>query len=1342
MRMKFRIIFLLLLFFNILPASAEYFRNLSLQNGLSQPSVLSIAQDGLGRMWFGTQEGINMYDGEQITYVKGMITNIQGDSLWIGNYVPFVVNDSDGNIFFIADNNLFGYDIHTSTYRQYTEGSATTALAVCQNEIWYTCKDSLFAYNRRQDASHFKLQLPSRTINALTVSETNIYVGMADGLYIFSHDALDRPRFMLEKTDIYSIFECSDKEAWIGTRMQGLYRLRGDELQKVPHTPTSNAGIRNPQIRAFVEDDEHNIWFGTFAGLQKYDTQKQTYTLIQIPQYVGGLNHPSIFSLYKDRQGTIWIGSYYGGVNYFSPDRSGVVHYDYQTGNLSNLYYSYIGEMVKDKHDNLWISTDGGGISCVNSNWELIHQFAAGSPNSILYNNIKSICYDRENDCLYVGTHLGGLSRYDIQKNRFYNYQENQSGNAVAPRNFIYQVKMWKEKLYLSSREGIFQLDPATNHFTFLFKPHSYCTNFDIDEEGNFYANQGDKVMIVPLSDLSRKTFLRLKEMGYKGGIARILATQEGAYICTLGSGLLFYNRKAGITTVYNTGNSTLPSNYCYNIKQTASNKFILTGDRGIMLYDPTEQTFIRLGQKEISLRAPIIRDCGIYISPDNKIYIGDTKGVTLLNEEEFQTSQVEISSLYFSTLHINNKLIQPCPDGGTLTEALPFAKELDLDSEQNNLLIRFAHSDYQNKHAQQGFEYKLEGLDRAWTYTPVPEARYTNLDPGKYVLYVRMAHASSQPPIRLAIHIATPWYATWWAWILYLVTVGSVIIYYAWSKITKQALARSLEKERIEKRHIEELNQAKLVFFTNVSHEFRTPLTLIVSHIDTLLQNQLLPPQVYNKILKIKQSAQRMTNLVSELLDFRRFTQNRFILQIGKRDIGKFLKEIYLSFSDYAHQSGIRYNFRCNPQEIVCWFDAKQLEKVFFNLLTNAFKYTPEGGEIGITVTTDNGNVKVQIYDTGCGISDSDSAHIFDRFYQADNQRGTEQSPGTGIGLALTKSIVEKHHGTISVESEVGKGSTFTITLSLNMNVYQNDEHVQFVDDTPAEVMAINEPPAEDRAVVPNDISMPEDGPLHETELETDRKLLLVEDNKELLQILQQLFEPFYKIYLANNGKEGLALAYEHKPNLIISDVMMPEMSGTEMCLQIKNNIDLCHIPIILLTALNTTEQNIEGLNRGADDYISKPFNAQLLLARANNLVRNRLLIQHQLRKQPLSEIDLTSINPLDQEMLRKTSQIIEEHIDDPDFDIPELCKGIGVGRSLLYSKFKALTGMTPNNFVLNYRLKHAATLLRQYSDIPISEVSDRSGFSSPVYFSRCFKNQYGCTPQNYQKGAAAKEI
>lgn len=329
-----------------------------------------------------------------------------------------------------------------------------------------------------------------------------------------------------------------------------------------------------------------------------------------------------------------------------------------------------------------------------------------------------------------------------------------------------------------------------------------------------------------------------------------------------------------------------------------------------------------------------------------------------------------------------------------------------------------------------------------------------------------------------------------------------------------------------------------------------------------------------------------------------------------------------------------------------------------------------------------------------------------------------------------MSKTIVEKHHGTITVDSTLGKGSTFTVRLPRNADVFQADKNIQLSNQQ------------QESSIVPGSLDVLPETDTYLTESvhtenaeEKTHTVLLVEDNEELLQLLTELFSPFYEVICATNGEEGLKQVYEHKIDLIISDIMMPKMSGTEMCLQIKNNIDYCHIPLILLTALNSTEQNIEGLNRGADDYITKPFHAQLLLARANNLIRSRLLMQHRFDKKPISEIDLTCINPLDKDILKRTAESIEQHIDDTEYDIPVLCKEVGIGRSLLYTKFKALTGMTPNNFILNYRLKHAAALLQQYPDIPIAEVSDRCGFSSPVYFSRCFKNQYGCTPQNYRK-------
>lgn len=664
--------------------------------------------------------------------------------------------------------------------------------------------------------------------------------------------------------------------------------------------------------------------------------------------------------------------------------------------------------------------------------------------------------------------------------------------------------------------------------------------------------------------------------------------------------------------------------------------------------------------------------------------------------------------------------------------------KKLKLSHNQNNLILSFALPDYEQQLSQKQFQYKLDGFDKKWIKTSQTEVHYTNLDPGTYTLRVAAINNSSNQSgditdkeISMQLTISAPWYATWWAFLLYIISFIGCLYYFISSRIAKRTLALSLEKERFEKQQIEQLNQEKLVFFTNVSHEFRTPLTLIISHIDIILQKSSLNPSIYNQILKIRKNAQQMSNLISELLEFRKLEQNHKTLQISQQDITPFLKEIYFSFVDYAHLRNIHYDFQLSETPTLCWFDSQLLEKVFFNLLSNAFKYTPDNGNIIISGRTTDNEVEISISDTGSGIAKNDVSQIFARFFQANNQKpGEYSSPGTGIGLALSKTIVEKHHGTITVDSTLGKGSTFTVRLPRNADVFQADKNIQLSNQQ------------QESSIVPGSLDVLPETDTYLTESvhtenaeEKTHTVLLVEDNEELLQLLTELFSPFYEVICATNGEEGLKQVYEHKIDLIISDIMMPKMSGTEMCLQIKNNIDYCHIPLILLTALNSTEQNIEGLNRGADDYITKPFHAQLLLARANNLIRSRLLMQHQFDKKPISEIDLTCINPLDKDILKRTAESIEQHIDDTEYDIPVLCKEVGIGRSLLYTKFKALTGMTPNNFILNYRLKHAAALLQQYPDIPIAEVSDRCGFSSPVYFSRCFKNQYGCTPQNYRK-------
>lgn len=1308
-----------------LSGPAQSFKNLGIENGLSQLSVMSICQDSLGRMWFGTLEGINVYDGYRIRSFKGWINRDGRPSVWMGNAIRCLLNGADNNIYYISDHNLFRFEQHIDKLTQLTEGNATNALTQHNGNLWYARHDSLF--RRPYDSSEeFFLHIPESNVTSLIVSATDtLYIGTKNGLYSCTITSpATTLRTVLPSKDIHSLFESSLHELWISTRMEGLYRLNNGHLTQVPYDKEGREGVADRQIRQIIEDKYGNIWIGTFSGLQKYNPHTRRYSKIEVPHHKGGLSHPSIFSLYHDREGMIWLGSYYGGVSYFNPDREEFMHYDFQQFSRKDLYYSYIGQMTKDNSGNLWAATDGGGLVCFNSNWDIVEQHTAESGTDCLpHNNIKSLSYDSCSNSLYIGTYLGGLSRYDLNSRHFHNYLYTAAHAAVQPGNVILHTKLWKGNLYLTSRTGLYRLDLKTNRFTLITPEGSFCEYFDIDDQGDIYLMRWNSIYIYSLQNQSLKFHLQLSQYGCQAGISHLLPTKKGLFICTLGEGLYHYNFQTQVITQYTRKEHHLSGDYCYAITHTYRNNYIITTDQGITLLQPKTGILSTLNLPHDN---PIIRNCGLLASPEG-IYVGDTKGVSFLSTKGFHNKHIYSATPYFSQLFINNQQVIPTEDD-ILQKALPFTHRITLKHNQNNCTFLFSAPDFKGQSYRQQFEYRLYGFDSEWIVPQGQSISYTNLDPGTYTLRLRPVNGTEAQTATLVVHIVTPWYQRWWACLLYLIILGSGITYFVRNRNAKRRLALSLEKERFEKQHIEELNQAKLLFFTNVSHEFRTPLTLIVSHTDSLLQEQL-PAALYNRMLKIRQQAQYMTNLVSELLDFRKFTQGQMTLQPEERDFASFLREIYLTFADYSHQHSIDYTFQTETDSLSCSLDYRQMEKVFFNLLSNAFKYTPNGGSIHLKLHTENGQVIISVTDTGSGIPADELPHIFQRFFRGVNL----PQGGTGIGLALTKAIVDAHHGSITAHSTVGQGSTFTVCLPIVHTAVHKDN-----------TDAVPTVPKYDSLLTP-DIPKPQENPLLSPETEdvnkkentTEKKytLLIVEDHPELLDTLRQLFRPYYHVLTATDGQEGLDMAQHHKPDLIVSDVLMPRMNGTELCLQIKQNIDLCHIPVILLTALNSEEQNIQGLNRGADDYITKPFRAPILLARVNNLLRNRLLIQHQFSKHPVSEIDLTSINPLDQEFLQRVSAVISQSIADPEFDINTLCQEVAMGRSQLFAKFKALTGMTPNNFLLNQRLQHAAALLQKYPTLPVAEVSDRSGFSTPVYFSRCFKNQYGKTPQQYRK-------
>ena len=807
--------------------------------------------------------------------------------------------------------------------------------------------------------------------------------------------------------------------------------------------------------------------------------------------------------------------------------------------------------------------------------------------------------------------------------------------------------------------------------------------------------------------------------------VVHIFEDSRGSvFFCTIGSGIYEYQEGEQSFKSYSTSNQCLPSDYCYYICESVEDHrlFILHG-KGLSIFNrekgEVENTYHLFNQT-------YSQGSALYLDKNGTLFISGTNGLALFQKQSLYALPSK-NLLNFDKLFIFNEEICPNDQSGILTDILAKTSDIYLSYKQNNITVEFASFNYNNDRNRL-FEYRLEGFDKAWTQTTGTTITYTNLPPGEYILRARplAGKENLDEEVHLNIHVSAPFYATVWAYFFYLLCLLGVMIAFIRFKTRQAALKSSLEFERKEKERIEELNQVKLRFFTNISHEFRTPLTLILGQIEVLMQMDL-GTTIYNRILRIYKNAWHMRNLISELLDFRKQEQGYLKLKVEEQNLVTFTRQIYMCFYEYAQKKEITYRFDNVEETISVWFDSKQLQKVIFNLLSNAFKYTPNKGSIRVEVRMLASQAIVSVCDTGVGIPEEHISKIFERFYQTDNS--SSFTLGTGIGLALAKGIMNMHHGKIDVESTVGKGTKFTLSLPLG-NRHFSDEEMATVESRESVIISEAVPMLPFEQIM--DVEE-EKTKVQENIKEEDKPIiLLVDDNEELLSMLEDLFLPIYKVYIAHDGREGLEMARQIQPDLIISDVMMPEMSGKELCYKIKTNVELSHISVVLLTAQTSVEYVVEGLMFGADDYVTKPFNVKVLIARCNNLIKNKKrLIAHYAGK-TITESPVTeAINERDKELLAKCVNIIKENFENPAFDVTALASELCVGRSKLYMQFKQMTGLTPNEFILKIKLDEAMSLLKNHPELNISEISIRLGFSSPRYFSKSFKAFFGVAPQ-----------
>ena len=1340
--MKNALIFLLSISISITIQSRDFhFKHLGIPDGLSQTCIYSIYQDEIGAMWFGSSEGLNRYNGKEIKIYQPS----QDKQGLTNNEINELCGDKKGHIYIRSGNDLVIFNIYKEQFTCLRKDDVKGLF--CKNDtLWVICNNDIYTYLPEKPSLQLFASLPDSLGEGRAVHVDGKHA------WVVTHNHLIR--IDLEKKSSMKViihFEkggrCITKDRsgniWEGT-WNGLYRRDTKGNIHYYTDKSKDRGLSDNQVRCVTEDINGNIWIGTFRGLDCYNLAKNEWSHYVHQDYSpNSLSHNSVYALHKDNHNNIWVGTYYGGVNVFTPYHFNKQFYTASLEHKDCLSFPFVGKMTEDDSGNLWICTEGGGLNKLDISTGSFSRYThqEDNPQSVGNNNLKTIYYHQPNQRLYIGTHTGGLSIFDINRNTFKLLNKDMPSTMKIAGNIVNEIRKYKDGLAILTQGGLFFMDLQTESFSplsdqpeikqLLEKQYSYETFFIDSQERLWLALSMGGLTCIDLPTGKIEHYQTNADNPSSIGKFRVVHIFEDSrgeiYFGTIGSGLFKYQPQSHSFKVYNTQNNSLPNNYCYYIQESPiSHKLLLLLNRGLSIFNPetetVEQTY-RLFQQSYS------QGSTLYIAKDGTIYIGGTNGLASLPEQYLYTTPDE-GKLCFEKLLIFNQEVLPDDATGILKQTLARTSDIRLKHNQNNITVTFSTFSYllERDHI---FEYYFENLDNHWTQTTGNSITYTNIPPGNYTLRVRSADtvSASDQEIALNIHVAAPFYANPYAYTLYALLFMGVLYIFFLFKLRQTRLQSSLESEKKEKERIEELNQSKLRFFTNISHEFRTPLTLIIGQLEAIMQINKLEPSIYKRILRVYKNAWHMRSLITELLDFRKQEQGYLKLKVEKHDLVSFTHEIYSSFYEYSQIKNINYSFKHAEETLDVWFDPVQLQKVIFNLLSNAFKYTPKDGNITVSLHHTSTQAIITVSDDGPGIPEEAINKIFDRFYQADST-SSAFSLGTGIGLALAKGIMEAHHGKIEIKSVVNEGSNFILSLLLG-NQHFNKEDFAINKQQPDVISMENITPD-----FPVETFTPETAP--EINRSTSKPiLLLVEDNEELLEMLNDMFSAFYEVHTARNGREGLAAVEQVQPDIIVSDVMMPEMSGKEMCYKLKNNVEFSHIPIVLLTAQNSVEYIVEGYMFGADDYVTKPFNVKILLARCSNLIRNKQQIIAHYSNLPATKIteSIPAVSATDKELLDKSIAIVKKNFDSPDFDVTSLASELCMGRSKLYTQFKQMIGLTPNEFILKVKLDEAMSMLKSQPELNISEISTTLGFSSPRYFSKCFKAFFGVSPQRVRK-------
>ncbi|WP_035644312.1 two-component regulator propeller domain-containing protein [Flavobacterium sp. ASV13] len=1314
-------------------------------NGLSHNSVRHIVQDKKGFLWFGTFSGLNRFDGYQF---KKYMSASPSENRLHNDDITALDLDEDSNILWIGTRKgLTRYKIDTNEFTTFLPQTNNPkslpdeeirAVHVDKfKRIWVGTKTKGVYMFFQKENRFEKVSIPGfQYVNEIfedknggiwvgsyeTGSVAKITLDAKGEIVRINNYTLLVPNSAEKNPYINFIYEDAKSDIFIGTR-EGLYKL-DKAANKFVNLYIENKEIRNnlgPYFLSVAKAPDGKYWVGTLGGLlvcnQLEDIQKGNYKwyysiLSDDTSIVDNL----VSALYFDASGVLWIGTEDGLDKYDPYENQFILNKDIshyignQSPRIRGFAKTYDGKViVETRHDGLFISTAKGFAPLYNNKKDMVSIYSDDGKifycglwngNVLVYNYVTNS--SKEVNVGFTTTPVFAFSKIDDQTIMIGSFGE----GAVILNTQTLQVQSATGKLLPGFQINAIEKDKNNNVWiateTGVAKYNTKTTNIKIYK--SLYAKE--------------------KGIPHDDNISDVLVDSKGRIWASTRVGLCLYSASK---------DNFIPLT---NPKELSGNWItdMLSDSKGNLWLNINNNTVARLNLnlKDVNVyhvksgnRLDVFSSSSFFNFNSSNIYLGTKNGIIYFSLDKIINNKWSPSPVITEFKIQNEEIVPGTEINGQvpLSSDLNYSKKIELNYKNRDFSLQFSTPSFTNEKLNK-FEYMLEGFDKDWitTNSSSRTVQYTNLYPGTYTFKIRSSNSDGHwsKVVSYEIVIQPPFWLTPFALFLFLILL-SVIFYFVRKEIRNRIrLKQELLTEKIKREQDIKLNNEKLRFFTNISHELRTPLTLILGPAKQLLEEGNASDYQKSRYNLIHQNASRMLNLVNQVLDFRRAQAGELKLKVSETDIISYSKNIFESFKELAYNKNITLNFNTENENLTGWVDNDKYDKILYNLLSNALKFTNKFGNVDLFMRLkdgEEGRLIIEVSDDGIGIPLKSQEKIFKRFYQVKGNK--DQNTGSGIGLSLVKSLVALHKGTIKLESTEGEGSIFTVELPIDRSCYSDKEAFEFVLKNDNQSMSIPEKTV--KKILQN------------TELK--QKIVVVEDNTELRKYLVDYLSDYYKVYEAENGMEGLKLCRQIKPILCVADVMMPVMDGLEFCEELKRDEFISHIPVILLTALSENDDKVRGYGVGADGYIVKPFEPSLLKTVIENIIKSRLELKEKFSGEVESKVGLLTHSPIDEEFMEKITGLINDNLSEVELSTEFLCDKLGVSSSKLYRKIKELTDLAPNEFIRTIRLKKAAQLLKtkRYN---VSEVTELVGFNDPLYFSRCFKKQFGFPPSKLITG------